>query len=205
MRNRVNDISALETALQPSEITFRSQAAWWLSEIRCGRLKCRQKNKRGRQIRTTTLDAYTTAVGCLNEQIGDRTLRAISAISTVALSSKPPVACPCHHATLRGTACTPFLKGMGRRSAGFHIFRRFRESILQMSEARTLLIDYWMGHANGEMSVRYGKQLLANVQWRQKWPAKVGLGFTLSANKEGPLVDKSGQVLVTEETDAVSI
>ncbi len=36
----------------------------------------------------------------------------------------------------------PILKKMGRGSAGFHIFRRFRESILQMSEARTLLIDY---------------------------------------------------------------
>jgi hypothetical protein len=33
----------------------------------------------------------------------------------------------------------PILKGMGRESAGFHTFRRFRESILQMSEARTLL------------------------------------------------------------------
>jgi hypothetical protein len=40
---------------------------------------------------------------------------------------------------------------MGRETAGFHAFRRFRESILQMSEARTLVIDYWMGHANGEM------------------------------------------------------
>ena len=35
-------------------------------------------------------------------------------------------------------------------SAGFHIFPRFREAILQMSEARTLLID-WIGHTNGEM------------------------------------------------------
>jgi hypothetical protein len=41
----------------------------------------------------------------------------------------------------------PILKAMGRGSAGFHIFRRFRESVLQMSEVRTLLIDYWMGHS----------------------------------------------------------
>ena len=61
----------------------------------------------------------------------------------------------------------PILKTMGRGSAGFHIFRRFRESVLQMSEVRTLLIDYWMGHANGEMAGRYGKQLLDNVRWRQ--------------------------------------
>jgi integrase len=36
----------------------------------------------------------------------------------------------------------PILKAMGRGSAGFHIFRRFREFVLQMSEVRTLLIDY---------------------------------------------------------------
>ena len=53
---------------------------------------------------------------------------------------------------------------MGRESAGFHTFRRFRESILQRSEARTLLIDFWMGHANRDMSGRHGNQLLDNVQ-----------------------------------------
>ena len=66
----------------------------------------------------------------------------------------------------------PILKKIGREAAGFHTFRRFRESILQMSEARTLLIDFWMGHANGDMSGRYGKQLLDNVRWRQECAAK---------------------------------
>jgi integrase len=93
----------------------------------------------------------------------------------------------------------PILKEMGRESAGFHTFRRFRESILQMSEARSLLIDYWMGHANGEMSGRYGKQLLDNVQWRQECAAKVGLGFVLPTNKQ-PMIDKSGQVCGLKST-----
>jgi hypothetical protein len=62
---------------------------------------------------------------------------------------------------------------MERKSAGFHIFRRYREAILQMSEARTLLIDYWMGHVNGEMSERYGKQLLDNIRWRRECLAKL--------------------------------
>ena len=93
----------------------------------------------------------------------------------------------------------PVLKKMGRETAGFHIFRRFRESILQMSEARTLLIDSWMGHANAEMSGRYGKQLLKNVQWRQGWAAKVGLGFTIPPERVEPLMDKSGQVHPDEE------
>ena len=98
----------------------------------------------------------------------------------------------------------PVLKKMGRETAGFHIFRRFRESILQMSEARTLLIDSWMGHANAEMSGRYGKQLLKNVQWRQVWAAKVGLGFTIPPERVEPLMDKSGQVHPDEELARVT-
>jgi len=37
-----------------------------------------------------------------------------------------------------------------------------------------------MEHANGEMSGRYGKQLLDNVQWRKECAAKVGLGCSTS-------------------------
>jgi hypothetical protein len=107
----------------------------------------------------------------------------------------------------------PILKEMGRESAGFHPFRRFRrfrQSILQRSEARTLLIDYWMGHANGEMSGRYGKQLLENVMWRQECAARVGLGFTLSIPKEQPhivgqVVGQVGQVLSTAEHEAIAL
>jgi integrase len=63
--------------------------------------------------------------------------------------------------------------------AGFHCFRRFRESVLQMSDARNLLIDYWMGHENREMGTRYAKQLIENIAWRKGWAEKVGLGFKL--------------------------
>src|SRR5437868_2216983 len=76
MANGINDKSKLAAALQPAEITFRQQAEWWLSEIRSGRLKCRQRNKRGQRIRKTTLDASTTAVACLNEKIGEMRLAA---------------------------------------------------------------------------------------------------------------------------------
>jgi integrase len=99
----------------------------------------------------------------------------------------------------------PVLKEMGRESAGFHTFRRFRESILQMSEARSLLIDYWMGHANGETSGRYGKQLLDNIQWRQACAAQVGLGFALPTQRVEPLLDKSGQVLQVAEQETVVV
>jgi hypothetical protein len=55
-----------------------------------------------------------------------------------------------------------------------------------------------MGHANGEMAGRYGKQLLDNVRWRQECAAKVGLGFTLPQEPNKPLLDKSGQVFEAE-------
>jgi hypothetical protein len=45
--------------------------------------------------------------------------------------------------------------------------------------SRNLLIDYWMGHENGEMGTRYAKQLIENIEWRKRWAEKVGLGFKL--------------------------
>jgi len=368
MRNGINDREKLEFALQPSEITFRSQAAWYLSEIASGRLKSRQKNKRGQKIRVSTLDAYTTAIVYLNERIGDRTLATFdnwemkelistmeaetrengeqrftpktivnyyliaaavfatakdrkgkqlfprqwdlnyiglpavdkktqktptleaTEIETILAAAKklyrvlycllagsglrisealgleigkhfsedcsivyvrqqrskkghgiesypktdagirdidlaPALAAlvkkyignrtsgflfetssglPMSPRNIARDNLHPILKKMGRELAGFHTFRRFRESILQMSEARTLLIDFWMGHANRDMSGRYGKQLLDNVQWRQDCAAKVGLGFTLPAEEEQPLMDKSGQVFEDERQEEVA-
>ena len=66
----------------------------------------------------------------------------------------------------------PILKKMGRTSAGFHIFRRFREAILQMSEARTLLIDYWMGHANGKCQGAMAA-IVGQPRWQRECVAKV--------------------------------
>jgi len=364
----VNNQEQLAEAVQPTETTFRAQAAWWLSELASGRLKSRHKSKRGRRIRTTTLDAYRTAIVYLNEKLGDKNLAAfdnaemkelISAMEAEVKDNRDPRFTPktivnyyliaaavfatakdrkgkqlfprqwdlnyiglpavdkkaqnaptveaaeietilsaakdryrVLYALLAGSGlriaealglkigkhlsddCSivlvrqqrskkgrgiepfpktdagfrdvdldpalalllknyiggrqsaplfetssglplsarnimrdslhPILKAMGRRSAGFHIFRRFRESVLQMSEVRTLLIDYWMGHANGEMARRYGKQLLANVRWRQECAAKVGLGFMLPEDQNNPLLDKSGQVFEVEIAEAVS-
>jgi hypothetical protein len=73
-----------------------------------------------------------------------------------------------------------------------------------MSKARTLPIDFWMGRANREMSGRYGRQLLDNVQWRRDCAAKVGLGLALPTEEEQPLMDKSGQVLKDERQEAVA-
>jgi hypothetical protein len=53
-----------------------------------------------------------------------------------------------------------------------------------------LLIDYWMGHENPEMSTRYGKQLLEDVKYRKRWAEKMGLGFDLPRASE-PKLDVS--------------
>ena len=355
MQNGINDRAKLEVALQPTDITFRSQAAWFPSEIASGRLKSRQKNKRGEKIRTTTLDAYTTAIAYLNEQIGDMpmatfdnaemknliadmesetkkgvprfspktvvnyyhivagvfatakdrkgkqlfprqwdlnyiglpavnkaeqntpTLEATEIETVLSLAKTlyrvlyillagtemrisevlgleigkhfsrdcstidvrrqrakkghgvepyaktdagkrdidvtPVLAAlvkdyigsrksgflfetsgglPMSPRNIARDSLHPILKRMGRASAGFHVFRRFREAILQMSDVRTLLINYWMGHADAEMSTCYGKQLLTNTQWRQVQAARVSLGFTLPQADDGQV----GQVLV---------
>ena len=70
---------------------------------------------------------------------------------------------------------------MGRDDAGtrFNIFRRFREAVLQRSEARQILIDYWMGHSNASMGDRYGKQLVEDIEYRQEQVKEAGLGFEL--------------------------
>src|SRR5207248_5664278 len=39
---------------------------------------------------------------------------------------------------------SPVIKAMGRNRVRFHAFRRFRETTLQRSEVRQILIDYWM-------------------------------------------------------------
>ena len=78
----------------------------------------------------------------------------------------------------------PILKKMGRSRVRFHAFRRFREATLQRSEVRQMLIDFWMGHENSDMSSRYGKQLTEDAEFRQQWAEKVGLGFDLAECSE---------------------
>ena len=71
------------------------------------------------------------------------------------------------------------VREMGREGVRFHAFRRFREAVLQASECRELLIDYWMGHSNTGMGGRYAKQLVGNRKFRGEWAEKVGLGFEI--------------------------
>src|SRR5260370_35284111 len=45
----------------------------------------------------------------------------------------------------------PILRKLKYPQMGFHFLRRFRESVLQMSEARSFLVNDWMAHGNGLM------------------------------------------------------
>lgn len=56
---------------------------------------------------------------------------------------------------------------MGSTGVRFNAFRRFRESVLLKSECRQILIDYWMGHENPDMSTRYGKQVVEDIAYRK--------------------------------------
>jgi hypothetical protein len=72
-----------------------------------------------------------------------------------------------------GTACGP--ERDGRQKVRFHAFRSFRQPVLEKSEVRQLLIDYWPGHDTRhlELSARYAKQLTEDVEFKQggkkKW------------------------------------
>ena len=81
--------------------------------------------------------------------------------------------------TLYRDGLKTILKGMGRSKVRFHAFRRFRQAVLERSEVRQLLIDFWLGHDNPDMSSRYAKQLTEDVEFRQEWVEKVGLGFVM--------------------------
>jgi hypothetical protein len=90
---------------------------------------------------------------------------------------------------IAGDSLNPILEDMGRNEVGtrFNVFRRFREAVLQRSETRQILIDYWMGHSNPSMGDRYGKQLVEDVEYRQEQVKKVGLGFDLPPSLFGLL------------------
>src|SRR5271163_831070 len=66
----------------------------------------------------------------------------------------------------------------------FHAFRRFRQAVLERSEVRQLLIDFWLGHENPDMASRYAKQLTEDMEFRRQGAEKVGLGFALPEASE---------------------
>ena len=70
---------------------------------------------------------------------------------------------------------------------GFHCFRRFRISTLRKARVPWDLEKLWAGHANRDVTDRYAAQLHEDVEYRQEWATKVGLGFTLGPSNVVPI------------------
>ena len=65
---------------------------------------------------------------------------------------------------------------------GFHTFRRFRTSQLRKSRVPWDLEKFWIGHANRDVTDKYAEQLKEDVEYRQEWAEKAGLGFEFGTN-----------------------
>jgi integrase len=61
---------------------------------------------------------------------------------------------------------------------GFHAFRRFRVTHLRMNGVPEPLVQYWTGHAAGNITEHY-TQVAGEIESRKQHAAKVGLGFKL--------------------------
>lgn len=61
---------------------------------------------------------------------------------------------------------------------GFHSFRRFRRTHLEIENVPAGLCDFWMGHEGKEIAARYIK-FGQDIQARKIWCEKAGLGFDL--------------------------
>jgi integrase len=116
------------------------------------------------------IDLYPALAEMLSEHIGDRKEGFLFQTSNGTMLSP--------ESFYRNGLKTIFRR-MGRTHVRFNAFRRFRESVLLRSDCRQILIDYWMGHDNPDMSARYGRQLVEDVKYRKEWAEKVGLGFEL--------------------------
>lgn len=70
------------------------------------------------------------------------------------------------------------LEKLGIPLAGFHAFRRYRNTFLRNSLCPDGLLKFWMGHAARDMSDRYDR-VREDVQFRRDVARSVGIGFEL--------------------------
>ena len=69
---------------------------------------------------------------------------------------------------------------------GMHGFRRFRSAQLRKAGCPEDLRKFWFAHENHDMSDHYAEQLLADINRRRAWAAKVGLGFDVTGPHSFP-------------------
>jgi hypothetical protein len=80
----VLDVEKIRERITPVT-TFESQAAWWLAEIKAGRIV---NSKTRKPIRTNTADFYSTAVAYLNEAVGNNALASLDNLEARELVAK---------------------------------------------------------------------------------------------------------------------
>jgi len=149
-----------------------------LSDDRSSLFIRQQRSKKGNKIKPTLktdaayrdIDLHPALAKMLSDYIGDRKEGFLFQTRSGKMLSP--------ESFFRNGLAKTF-KRMGRTHVRFNAFRRFRESILLRSDCRQILIDYWMGHENPDMSARYGRQIVEDVKYRKQWAEKVGLGFEL--------------------------
>jgi integrase len=158
-----------------------------------------QRSKKGNKIKSTLktdaayrdIDLHSALANMLSDYIGNRKEGFLFRTENGEMFSP--------ESFFRNGLATIFER-MGRNHVRFNAFRRFRESVLLKSECRQILIDYWMGHENPDMSTRYGRQLVEDVKYRKEWAEKVGLGFELPQVSESHL-DVSCATCATNSTE----
>jgi hypothetical protein len=69
----VLDVEKIRERITPVT-TFEAQAAWWIGEIKAGRIV---NSKTRKSIRTNTIDYYLTAVAYLNGVVGNNALASL--------------------------------------------------------------------------------------------------------------------------------
>jgi integrase len=72
----------------------------------------------------------------------------------------------------------PLLRELKIKRVGFHSFRRFRATWLDMSGAPESFIKHALGHANKTVTDKY-KKSYSNPVWRKEIVEKVGTGFEI--------------------------
>jgi integrase len=86
---------------------------------------------------------------------------------------------PVHQSNFLRREFHPVLKAAGIPKAGFHGFRRYRNTFLRnVARCPDGLLKYWLGHADKGMSDLYDK-VREDVKFRRAGAKKMGVGFAV--------------------------
>ena len=76
----------------------------------------------------------------------------------------------------------PILAILNQPKCGAHAFRRFRLTHIRKHAVPKDLERFWMGHDDEEIGDIYSK-LKEDVEFRQDWTSRIGLGFEIPSEK----------------------